>query len=693
VNAARRFALASLFAIASLLPSFVPAARAADADLPVPPLRFPAPVSRTLPNGLRVVVFPTSRQPLVHVQLQVAAGSVQEADSLPGLAALTAELIRHGTTSRSPEQFGSELGRAGATFSTWSGRDFALVVSAARPQSLESALELMSDAVLNPSFGGDNFASDLQAWSVKLDGQRQNLADLADQRVADAAFAPHPYAHAASSDLVALGTYTQANVQAFHRDHWRPDRAVLVLAGDLTPERAFALATDWFGGWNGRALSDRVRPEPRQPAGARVVDVPRAPRVEIRVAVRGPGIAQPGYYSWSLAQAALESAVLPAGTRVAFVSARDASLIVLASATPLDQAAAQAQRMTGALRAFADAPPTGAALDAVRRRVARRYPLGLETLGAFAGQWQTQDFAGLPPDDVARTGEHIAAADLAASLPLLAAKPVVVLVGPGESLRAPLAPLGPVEVVAPDVPRAVRPDTLPAPTAEQSRRAGTVLAAAVAAHGGAAAIKAAHVVVYEGEVTVFRDGQQIPALFSNVHVDPDRMSTANKLLKMESRQVMVGDKGWTSMQADSAVAAMLDSAGVMGIRVAFHSDLVHELRAAIAPGARAAWRGTELVGEKKCDLVDFRGPIGWQRLAIDVVTHQVMAIDSELSPGPVWRVRRVLGDYRRVNGLLLPFVENHLVEGTVDSHVLVRRAAVNQPVDMHLFNPPLDLMR
>jgi zinc protease len=669
----------------------IPAARAAGDVLPVPPLRLPVATSRTLPNGLRVVVFPVHRQPLVQVQLVVPAGAAQEPDSLPGLAALTAEFLRHGTTSRTVEQLDEALGRIGGAFSTWAGRDYAIVQCAAPAQGLERLLELMSDEAINPLFGGDGFAADLQAYGQKLQVQRQSLADFADQRAAEAAFAPHPYAHSAGTDIPAILAATPGQVQGFHRDHWRPDAAVLEIAGDVDPERAFALATDWFGNWSGHAAPERTRPAPRPHAGVRVVDMPGVSRIEVRAALVGPGVAQPGFPSWSLAQGALDAAALPPGVRSSLVPARDASLLMLSSTTSVAQAPAQARRMVEALRTFASRPPAGDALAAVRRRVAQSYPLGLETLGGFLGQWQLNQSSGLPADEVEHAGEHAAAADLAPVLPLLAASPVIVVVGPADSLRGPLAALGAVEVVPPDAFHANPPDTLPVPTAEESRRGRAAIAAAIAAHGGAAVLKGAHLVVQEGDEFIYSNGQELSGQFSYVRIDPDRFSVVNKMFKMESHQVLIGDHGWSSVVADSSVSSQLDSTGVTTLQAVFHGDLVRELRAASAPGAGPALRGAETIGGHACDLVDFAGPRGRERFAIDSATHRIVAIDGPLAPGPAWHQRRVLSDYRPVNGLLLPFIEDRSVDGERNSHVIYRNVLVNATIDMRLFNPPTDL--
>ena len=71
--------------------------------------RLPVPVARTLPNGLRIVVFQRPGLPIVQAQLQVAAGLSVEEPGHAGLAYLTAQLLRQGTTSRSADDFATEL--------------------------------------------------------------------------------------------------------------------------------------------------------------------------------------------------------------------------------------------------------------------------------------------------------------------------------------------------------------------------------------------------------------------------------------------------------------------------------------------------------------------------------------------------------------------------------------------------------
>lgn len=657
----------------------------------VPPLALPDPVSRTLANGLRVVVFPSAAAPIVQAQLLVPAGSAEEPDSLPGLAALVARIVQSGSSSRSTEQLAADLAATGATFGVGVQRDYALAACGSRSSAFEPALEIMADVVISPRVGEESLENARAALLQQLRARGQGEARIADDRAWSAAFDPHPYAHPEPADFGGVLAVELEHVRAFVRDRWRPDRSVLAISGDVTPERAFAAAEDAFGRWAGRVAADRGRPVPAAAGGVHVLDLEGSRRAEVRVAVRGPGRAAPELPAWMAAAAALEESVAGRGISVSFTPQRDASLLVLGGGGPADSARALANRLLGALRAFAADPPEGDAAKAVQRRVAQSVPLGLETIGARLSRWQADDFAGLPAGAVARQVAAIASPglDLAPVARAFAAAPVVFAAGPGERLRGLLAGLGEVRTVPLSMRRSSRPDTLAVPTEAELRAGREAIAATVAAHGGAERLAGAKATVYEGNIGIDSRGQVVEGQFSAVRVEPEKFSYSTRMMTFEVRQVLNGDEGWMLSLGDSASLTIADSATVRAMRAAFHNDFVHLLRAASAPGASPALRGRETVGGVDCDLLDFTGRDGQRlRLAIDRATRRVVAADAGLGADIVWHERRLFSEWKTVVGLVLPAHEDRYVDGQRISFLRARIVAVNGPTDERLFRKP-----
>lgn len=673
-------------------------AAAAHAAVPLPepsapPLRFPAVSERTLPNGLRVVVFSRPLQPVVQVQLLVPAGGAYEPDSLAGLASLTASLVLRGTASRTAQQFDTDAAALGATLNASVNRDYALLVAGVRSTAFEQALELLADAAISPRFEDDAFASARHDVAQQLGRRRRDPAMLADDGLWAYVFGAHPYAHSPNGEIQSLLASGLPRVLAFHRERWRPDRAVLAIAGDVSAERAFGAAGDAFGRWGGRAAPDRPRPAPPATPGVRVVDLPGANRAEIRVGVRGPGRASPELPAWRLAAAALEQTFAPTATSVSFAVLHDASLLTLSASAPTDSAAIVTTHLRDALRGFAAAPPGGEALESIRRRVAQSAPLSLETIGALLSQWQAAAEAGVStaafeseftPGEPAKLGDAVAAARAMAAVP-----PAILVAGPGEALRHALAGVGTVDVVPFEKPITAQADTLPAPTAEQLRLGRAAVAKAVLAAGGAAKLAAIRSITMEGSLTLPINGSDVSGQCNIVRVDPSRCSYGTKLLELESRQVLDGDTGWSLTLADTATFAELDSSGVASMRETFESDVIHMLRMAAAPGSNAALRGTGRVGLRTCDLVDFKTPSGRHvRLAFDQVNRRILAIDGVPAPDGAWRDRRQFGDYRQVGTLWLPFFEDRYADGEKASSFRAKVIALNTNLGAGFFKRP-----
>ena len=681
--------------LALLLVFPVAAALAAPAPPPaVPPLRIAEPVSKTLANGLRVVVFPSSSVPIVQAQLLVPAGSAEEPDTFPGLAAMAARVVQSGSSSRSAEQLAADLAAVGATFSTNALRDYALAACGSRSAAFEATLEIMADAVISPRIGEEAFDNARRAMLQQLQARVQSEAGIADDRLWGIAFDPHPYGHPDRGEPEALFVMKLDQVRAFVRDRWRPDRAVLAIAGDVTPERAFAAAEDVFGRWAGNTSADRPRPAPG-PGGAtgvHLLDLDGSPRAEVRVVVRAPGRASPELPAWTVAAEVLEDRLARSAASVTLTPLRDASLLVLSESAPAESARVVANRLLGALRGFGSPPPTAEVSKAAGRRAAQALPLTLETLGARLSRWQADDFAGLPAGAVTRSIATLTspALDLAPVARALSASPAVFVAGPADKLRPLLAPLGTVTVVPLVVRRTSLPDSLPPPTDAELAAGRSTMAAAVTAHGGAKRLEAALSTVSEGQMGVEARGQKVEGQYSIVRVEPMRFSQSTKMMSFEVRQVLDGGVGWMLSIGDTASLAEADSSEVRSMRATFHNDLVHLLRAASSVEGRAAKRGSETIDNRPCELVDFTG-FGGQRLrfAIDRETKRVVAADAGLGKDQRWHERRRFSEWKTVLGLSLPAFEERFLDGERVSYFRARILTVNPKLDENLFKKPM----
>lgn len=298
VAAARRYLGAGrLVARVEPLPPLTPSARPAAVGVdrtvmpgPGPESAFQLPPRQTftLPNGLRVVLAEHHKLPLVSVCLIVRGGLAAEPATRPGLADLTAAMLREGAGGRSSTELAEAVEALGAELSWVTWPDAVIASLSALRHRLEPSLALLADMVTRPDFPPAEMERLRQQRRVRLtqlQDQPHYLAAVAAQR---AVYGAHPYAHPVAGTAACLAAVTLDEVRA----HWRaacvPGNAVLVVAGDITrPELESAL--DGLAAWPA-APAPAAGPPPVPPPGDRAVyllDRPGAPQSVVTVALAG----------------------------------------------------------------------------------------------------------------------------------------------------------------------------------------------------------------------------------------------------------------------------------------------------------------------------------------------------------------------------------------------------------------------
>ena len=216
---------------------------------PAPKLEVPTPTSQLLPNGLRVVSVRRARLPLVTAQLLVRSGGERDPQALAGLADLTARLLPKGAAGRSAPQIAAQAEALGGSLDAAADWDESTVGITVTTPRLPQALALLADVVRRPEFGADELkraqAQAIDDLRLEL-SQPTALARLVAERMV---FGAGAYGHSRGGTPASLAKITRADVQALHARLYRPDNAVLVFSGDITPAQARQLAQASFGDW------------------------------------------------------------------------------------------------------------------------------------------------------------------------------------------------------------------------------------------------------------------------------------------------------------------------------------------------------------------------------------------------------------------------------------------------------------
>ncbi|HEY2867081.1 MAG TPA: insulinase family protein, partial [Pyrinomonadaceae bacterium] len=124
---------------------------------PLPPVKFNVPgFSRvTLDNGLKIVVVPDSRLPLVSYRLAFNWGDVNDPEGLTGISSAVASMMNEGTFEYSSRQLADQIERLGASISVHASDDFMIMSASALSLYGSAILRLAAEIVLRPTFPED----------------------------------------------------------------------------------------------------------------------------------------------------------------------------------------------------------------------------------------------------------------------------------------------------------------------------------------------------------------------------------------------------------------------------------------------------------------------------------------------------------------------------------------------------------
>jgi zinc protease len=229
--------------------------------------------THVLGNGLRVVAHEDHGAPLVTVHLMFHAGSRHEVPGRTGLAHLLEHLFFEGSQHAPKGHFDDVLERAGGTSngSTWLDRTNYYATVPTHAVELPLWLERDRLGFFLPILTGE--IMELQR-GVVMNERRQSYENrpygLADERLHEMLFPQdHPYSWPTIGYMRDLEQITLEDARAFYQTYYTPGNAVLVFAGDIEPERAFALAERYFGD-----LPAGPAPAPRP-----TLELPPPPRV------------------------------------------------------------------------------------------------------------------------------------------------------------------------------------------------------------------------------------------------------------------------------------------------------------------------------------------------------------------------------------------------------------------------------
>jgi predicted Zn-dependent peptidase len=252
-----------------------------------------------LSNGLHVLLYEKHEVPLVHLDLVVKTGAVQDPAGKGGLASMTAALMMEGAGSRNALELADAIDFLGAQLNVSAGQHTTAVALHTPLARLDSALALMADVTLRPTFPAAELERKRTERLTTLMQWRDEPRALSSVAFNRALYGDHPYGRYSIGDEAALRSFSPADVKSFYRGSFGPNNATLIVVGDVTVKTVLPKLEKAFGNWKNVTPSTVSLPKINQVSGRRVilVDKPGAPQSEIRIGRIGVPRMTDDYYA------------------------------------------------------------------------------------------------------------------------------------------------------------------------------------------------------------------------------------------------------------------------------------------------------------------------------------------------------------------------------------------------------------
>lgn len=238
-------------------------------------------VTKTLSNGLEVIVLQDSSVPIITVEIAVRNGSFTEPPELNGLSHLYEHmffkpnqalivfqcenaLAMGGLNERGkkicaePLKLKSQIGdvsyindldKLGLTSNGTTQEEYVNYYFNSTSGNLPTVMRMMRDAMIYPSFNEEEFTQEIQVVLGELDRQMSEPIYYLDRTLMDKLFYKYPSRKSPGGTRATVAAATTEKMRLIQSRYYIPNNAALIITGDADPEKVFKLAEELFSVW------------------------------------------------------------------------------------------------------------------------------------------------------------------------------------------------------------------------------------------------------------------------------------------------------------------------------------------------------------------------------------------------------------------------------------------------------------
>ena len=250
-----------------------------------------------LDNEATLLVAERPGLPMVVLSMILKTGAAVDPQAKQGLANLTAALLTRGTRSYSAQALAEELDFLGTSLSVDAGNDATTIGLTTLTKNLDRSFALLAEVVLSPSFPQDEFERIRKEIEGRLHSNEEDPGWVAGKAFREHLYPQQPYGRLISGQAETLARITPDDIKQFHATYYRPNNAIIAVAGEITQARVGSLLASHFADWQAAGLPDFAWPDPPERAARQVNLDKEVTQANIMIGHSGIARSHPDYYA------------------------------------------------------------------------------------------------------------------------------------------------------------------------------------------------------------------------------------------------------------------------------------------------------------------------------------------------------------------------------------------------------------
>lgn len=222
--------------------------------------------SKTLSNGLEVVVIPSPTVPIATIEITVKNGAFTEPPEFNGLSHLYEHMFFKGNAViPNQEAYLRRVRQLGIVFNGTTSTERVNYFFTLPSDNLEKGLIFMRDAITTLKFDQGEFENEKEVVLGEVDRNESSPYYWFNRAMNEKTWYAHPTRKDPLGDRQTIKDATVSMMRKMKDLYYVPNNSVLVISGDVEPEAAFALAERYFSKWEQGPDPFELKPIPRHP--------------------------------------------------------------------------------------------------------------------------------------------------------------------------------------------------------------------------------------------------------------------------------------------------------------------------------------------------------------------------------------------------------------------------------------------